>query len=131
MKNDKKLYEEFFSKLENLDINIYYHQRDQIVDFKNGGGYIQQDHIVIEEIKNYFIERFGGFMISGRYLDDSKSPLYEIWTRIYSIDSEYREWGQPYYANNIPLNKNCLNPNFINELKRRERKRKIENIRNV
>jgi hypothetical protein len=37
-----------------------------------------------------------------RMLDGSCRPLEKAWTRIYRIDSQGREWGQPYFADNTP-----------------------------
>ena len=37
----------------------------------------------------------------GRLVDESDlRPLSDAWYRISNIDKEYREWGQPYFANN-------------------------------
>ena len=83
-------------------------------EFSNGGGYVQhtQDEIgafiiglrqIIEmefgpnsETLKHFDAAPTGFV--GRYLDDSGSNTYRLWSRLANIDSELREWGQGYYA---------------------------------
>jgi hypothetical protein len=34
----------------------------------------------------------------GRFIDDTGSPLSLAWARLWCIDKQCREWGQPYYA---------------------------------
>lgn len=34
----------------------------------------------------------------GRYLDDGDDPAYHLYGIILSIDNNYRQWQQPYYA---------------------------------
>lgn len=50
------------------------------------------------EMKDKWLECPRG--IVGRYLDDSDSPFYRDYWRLICIDSQNREWGQPYFANN-------------------------------
>lgn len=90
--------------------------------FENGAGYLQHDPITFTEfklailraIRPYFPE--GNFKkwvddtISGkahaswvgRLLDedDRLRPYKDLWSRVYCTDSNFREWGQPYYALN-------------------------------
>lgn len=48
--------------------------------------------------------------IVGRYLDDCGiKELYQTWGRFRCIDEEYREWTQPYYANNTNPDMICIN----------------------
>lgn len=80
-------------------------------DFANGEGYIQ----LTDDTKEEFIDAYLGLVkrlhpslhqkavtnpvgIIGRYLDDSNSPLYRLWTLACQIDRQNRLWGQPYYA---------------------------------
>jgi hypothetical protein len=80
-------------------------------DFANGTGYIQ----LTEDTKDDFIDAYLGLVkrlhpslhqkavtnpvgIIGRYLCDSDSPLYRLWTLACQIDKQNRLWGQPYYA---------------------------------
>lgn len=79
------------------------------IRFSNGGGYIQHDSSPVEAIKvellkltnKYFNKKYTDFLHLGRLLDDSGcNVLYRAYTRLVSIDSTYREWGQPYYALN-------------------------------
>ena len=36
----------------------------------------------------------------GRLIDETSRPLVAAWHRVMCIDAKFREWGQPYYANN-------------------------------
>ena len=84
-------------------------------DFKNGGGFVQQCKEVVskamvriveiagiekrpEFINDPFACRHG---VIGRIIDDSRNNhLWTAWIRFMCMDSQYREWGQPYYARN-------------------------------
>ena len=50
------------------------------------------------EMRDRWLEQPRG--IVGRFLDDTGSIFYRDYIRLISIDSQNREWGQPYYANN-------------------------------
>lgn len=94
---------------------------DDSCDFSNGGGYVQHTQQDIDKftagIRELIVLEFGEnsatlkawdtggpYGIVGRYLDDSNSDTYRLWGRLYSIDPRLREWGQGYYARNIPEN---------------------------
>lgn len=50
-------------------------------------------------------EHIGGGYIIGRFLDDGSSELYDYYCLVSNICKVcYREWGQPYYANNCNHN---------------------------
>lgn len=84
-------------------------ERPDDMDFANGGGYIQHSADSVDLISKS-IRELGGFPMDtsmgfmGRCLSDSSSPnsavLCCVWTRLYSIDGQNREWGHPYYAFN-------------------------------
>lgn len=84
-------------------------------DFANGGGYVQQDPIKVQEFKRQIMlmgaEHHSKMeewaknpmevhpqSIVGRILSDCDSTLYEAWYRVMCMDDKFREWGQPYYA---------------------------------
>ena len=79
--------------------------KDDGCSFANGNGFVQQDKAVVSEVRSG-LERLAGmdgkpFGYIGRCLDDSDSPLYSAWVRVaMCVDSQGREWGQPYYAMN-------------------------------
>ena len=95
-------------------------QRLDDCKFTNGGGYVQHDPKAVRQVTvnllrlaviemprwaadrpemfNAATFRPGGFL--GRLLDDSRSPLYRLYCRLWCIDEQNREWGQPYYAAN-------------------------------
>jgi hypothetical protein len=77
----------------------------------NGAGYVQHDAQVVEKVKASFHqlalktqcfddleETLDGYF--GRWLNDSNSYLYGIWSRLYSIDDQGREFDQQYYVKN-------------------------------
>lgn len=84
--------------------------------FANGDGYVQQDALKVQEYKRG-IMLLGAChhakmaewaknpievhpqSIVGRILSDCDDLLYRAWHRVMCMDSQFREWGQPYYAN--------------------------------
>ena len=99
--------------------------------FYNGEIFIQQDLIVVEYLKNKLNQHYDpniGFNILGRYLNDGDSKLYDSWCRLLYCDKSSREWGQGYYRYNPNDLAECANPEFKAELKRRNRKRKLDQI---
>lgn len=87
-------------------------------NFANGHGFIQHDKEVFNKYKSAILE-LGGLRvhsemtewaktpdevpnmgITGRYFDDGDPELYRLWGRVMCTDSDYREWGQPYFALN-------------------------------
>lgn len=118
---DKELNIKFKSMLEPIP--------DIGTGFANGEGYVLQDPEVVQEIRDYFIDRYGSYYVAGRTLDDGGSPLYGVFMRVFTVDKYSREWGQPFYANNPNEGKQfCHNPEFEQELIRRNRKKKLEEI---
>lgn len=86
-------------------------------DFTNGGGYVQQDALKVQEFKRQIMllgarhhEKMAEWAknpievhpqsIVGRILSDCDSDLYDAWHRVMCMDDKFREWGQPYYAIN-------------------------------
>lgn len=100
-------------------------------DFENGEGYIQHDPIIFLKVKKELlqlmaqkidhhwiskaIESIGTDRVHpsliGRLLSDyGISPFNRYWYRIQATDSQFREWGQIYFANNPDKGKNfCIN----------------------
>jgi len=93
------------------------------ITFSNGAYSIQRDKEYYESFKNamneaikiyepYTFEAYEkncinktdgviSWGMTGRYLDDNGSILYNYYYRFYCICKTcFREWGQPYYANN-------------------------------
>ncbi|MDD2285827.1 MAG: hypothetical protein PHU98_06295 [Mariniphaga sp.] len=86
-------------------------------DFANGSGYLQHDKTILKNAKvallkickEYIDHKWIQINIDddsihpsyvGRLLDDyGIKPLNSAWYRFQCIDSNLREWGQPYYAN--------------------------------
>jgi hypothetical protein len=87
--------------------------------FANGSGYIQHDKSKLLQTRNEFIEfckRYSSHKWlqetidkgwdahsswAGRILDEcAPRSINKQWYRFSCIDSNFREWGQPYYANN-------------------------------
>lgn len=88
-------------------------------DFSNGGGFLQHDKETFLAVRNQFCEfakRYTDFKWLqqtidmgldahpswvGRILDEAApSTISKHWYRFMCVDSELREWGQPYFANN-------------------------------
>lgn len=86
-------------------------------DFANGGGYVQQDPVKVQEFKRQIMlmgathhakmaewarnpQEVHPQSIVGRILSDCDSLLYSAWNRVMCMDDKFREWGQPYYAIN-------------------------------
>lgn len=88
-------------------------------DFQNGvRGYIQHDRDVFLSVKRNILEEIGKH-INHQWIKDTMErdnvhpswvarligdcgirPLDRAWFRFQCIDNQYREWGQPYFANN-------------------------------
>jgi len=84
-------------------------------EIMNGAGYVQHDPAVVKKIKASFYqlaltqqgfnkaesdENVPGEYWIGRYLDDSNSALYSVWSRLQCIDELGREFDQQFYKNN-------------------------------
>lgn len=86
-------------------------------DFSNGHGYIQHNATTLLQVRNEFLEFFKrysdheliqntidkGFEShsswAGRVIDDyGYHSISKHWYRFRCIDSDLREWGQPYYC---------------------------------
>lgn len=98
-------------------------------EFENGGGYLQHDgdtflkvrnallELAKEQIKHRWIQETidKGMEVhssyAGRLISEcGNRPLHSAWHRIECTDSKFREWGQPYYANNpSEAEQACLN----------------------
>lgn len=88
-------------------------------DFANGSGYLQHSSNTLLQVRNEFLEfckrytshkwlqetidkgwdAHGSY--AGRILDEcAPRSISKHWYRFMCIDSDFREWGQPYYASN-------------------------------
>lgn len=106
-----KKHETLLVKVEKVN-RLLRRAKDSSCEFSNGGGYIQHTSEEVTNFKSKLVklckvyskhEVFrqslefihpGG--LGGRILEGS--PIYSIWMRLYCVDSQNREWGQPYYA---------------------------------
>lgn len=107
-----KKYEGYLTLIENAHAAIQ-SALDSSCDFANGGGFVQHNPLDLANFKSLvaqairsqlgdkhaqmFIDNPRGFI--GRIIDDGddkylKGFIYRIW----SIDNQNREWGQPFYA---------------------------------
>lgn len=92
--------------------------------FANGDGYYQLtaesvrqfDHGFTEAVKEFEPDLFAEYSkknltfvvrnyFTGRWLDDTMSPLNSLVRIRYNIDDKFRRWGQMYYANNPNIGK--------------------------
>jgi hypothetical protein len=100
-------------------------KRPESCDFSNGNGYIQHDKDRLLSVRNDFLEfckRYSdhkwiqetidkGFDAhpswAGRILSEClPRSIYKHWHRLSCIDNQFREWGQPYYADHPEQAKN-------------------------
>lgn len=79
------------------------------IEFTNGEGYIQQERDIVKQAikestelynksRKEMSKKIETIMYYGRLLQDSGSPLYNLYSRFDCIDTKMREWGQPYFA---------------------------------
>lgn len=88
-------------------------------DFSNGSGYLQHDKDQLLLVRNSFLEFAKRYTTAsyiqqtidkgfdahasraGRVLSEAlPNSIYKHWYRFETIGEDFREWGQPYYANN-------------------------------
>lgn len=88
-------------------------------EFQNGGGYVQHNTENVLSVRKALLELAAPYCTYvdwvAKAIDDTSihpswpsriigeacpSPLSHAWYRFMCMDSEWREWGQPYYANN-------------------------------
>jgi hypothetical protein len=92
--------------------------REDGCDFRNGHSFVQQSKAafklvklnLLNEVKKHINHKWIRQTMEdetvhlsyvGRLIDDCNiPPLNNAWSRLMCIDKEYREWGQPYFANN-------------------------------
>lgn len=86
--------------------------------FSNGDGYLQHEEKTFMDVRTKLLEIAKQFTdhkwiqqtidkgldahpsYAGRIIDEcTTSPLRRAWYRIMCVDTKFREWGQPYYAN--------------------------------
>lgn len=77
--------------------NFIQHDAASVVDFlaATHRALVLSGHI--EEAQMWLSNPKG---LVGRFLDDSNNPARDLYWRYQRIDSQHREWGQPYFANN-------------------------------
>ena len=93
--------------------------RPEGCDFANGSGYIQHDKELLLKTRNRFLE-FSKRYTTAKYIQQTIDMGFDAhpswagrvlrevlprsickhWYRFETIDEAFREWGQPYYANN-------------------------------
>lgn len=103
---------EFIDSLEKSANDILDFLSPDLIAPSNGGGYIQLEKENVETAQamflnlcNIVLKSYTPFTnakgIVGRYVDDSGyKPLQKLSYTINCIDSNYRKWGQVYYALN-------------------------------
>lgn len=113
------LYEDQCRNIEQAMSGLKPIPKDGSLNFANGGGYIQQSkssalkaykallEVAEDVVGKVIVEKTkyeGEFLprsIIGRFIDDSKHrSLYAAWIRLMNLDTQWREWGQGYYAAN-------------------------------
>lgn len=91
----------------------------ETTSFTNGGGYLQHKSDDLRKAKIALLgicKEYSDHKWIQETIDNEQSmscsfvarilgelgiyPLIEAWNRFSSVDNEYREWGQPYFANN-------------------------------
>jgi hypothetical protein len=97
-------------------------------EFANGSGYIQQDPLTVDAARlaivkyanDIFPHKWFEHELSGQKADSSwcgrlisdmsEKCLYKAWQRFMCMSSDYREYGQPYFASHQSEAKDvCLN----------------------
>lgn len=91
--------------------------KDDGCRFSNGHGYLQHDKETFDKVKKELLHLFATKVdhkwiqqsIDGENIhpswvariigDYNLNPFHEAWYRIQCVDRNYREWGQPYFAN--------------------------------
>jgi hypothetical protein len=103
-------------------------------EFENGGGFLQHDRVTFLNVRRQLLElgkeEFQHSWFDQSLADESVHPSYvarllgdgsnkqleRAWHRISCTDKQYREWGQPYYANNPDEGKQvCLNKPYTGQ----------------
>jgi len=86
-------------------------------DFENGHGYVQHKAEVFYDVREkllnianriykhkWFDQSIKDKSVhpgwAGRIIGETSRPLSKAWYRIMCTDKKFREWGQPYYADN-------------------------------
>lgn len=116
--NECATYEKLMEKVNSIMAELPNKPNDDGCHFSNGGGYIQHDKTVLQnvktklliEIKKHIDHKWVDETMKDetvhpsyvdRLLDDYHiQPLRNAWGRILCIDNKAREWGQPYFAYN-------------------------------
>lgn len=92
--------------------------KDDGCSFASGGGYLQHDTVTFYRVRDAIL-RIAKEVAPHRWIDDCIAdknahpsyvarilgdyacrPLSDAWYRFMCIDSQQREWGQPYFATN-------------------------------
>lgn len=98
-------------------------------EFLNGCGYLQHDKLKLRNAKVSLLvlcQEYTNHRWVQQTMDDETvhpswvarvlgdygiRPLERAWYRFQCIDSLYREWGQPYFANNPDKSRKCVRIN--------------------
>lgn len=111
-------YEQLIERVNTIMAGLKPLPNEKGFDFGNGYYFVQQSKgafklvklNLLNEIKKHINHKWVEQTIEdetvhlsyvGRLIDDwNIRPLNNAWNRLMCIDKEYREWGQPYFANN-------------------------------
>lgn len=110
-------YEELCSEIEVIMSQLPKRPSDDGCRFSNGRGFLQHREDVFFPVRDallrignrisphkWFDQSMANRTVhpswAGRIIDETSRPLAQAWYRIMCVDSDLREWGQPYYANN-------------------------------
>lgn len=92
--------------------------KDDGCNFANGDGYIQHDPMKFGRVREALLRIANRLYphkwfdqalakpnevhssYPARLIDETSRPLATAWYRVSCTDNKFREWGQPYYANN-------------------------------
>lgn len=115
--NACKKYEQLCAEIDAVMATLPRRPADKDCKFANGHGYLQHNQetflaarAALLTIGNrliphkWFQQSLSNTDIHpswcGRLIDEVSAPLSRAWLRISCVDKEFREWGQPYFANN-------------------------------
>lgn len=98
--------------------------RPSDVGFSNGDSFVQQEEgpwlaakqrivdlayaVTGDAVFTNIAEDIHPRGLAGRILDDTGGPLAKAWWRFSCIDSQHREWGQPYFVNHPNAEAVCV-----------------------
>lgn len=126
--DDAKAHEALCAEIDAVMRTLPPMPKDDGCNFSNGHGFIQHDPVTFNaarhallriadrvcphrRIRESIADDTAHSSWAGRIISESSMPLSRAWYRIEKTDTKFREWGQPYYANNPDKGEQfCLNP---------------------